>query len=139
MRELALAGFMLNLRKCQFLQLRVVIVGMEICRGSYRLAAKSLKKWVGAELPRNLHDLQQLLGRLLWASPFVPNYKEEVKPLEELLSPKSGGVWSATCTAALNQVLRLIEARATLAIAKPHDPTQVYVYLSEKTGMAMLT
>lgn len=51
---LADAGFMLNLRKCVFLQPRVVMVGMEICSGSYRLAAKSLKRWVGAVLPRTL-------------------------------------------------------------------------------------
>jgi len=38
MRALAGAGFMLNLRKCQFLRPRVTIVGVEVCRGSYRLA-----------------------------------------------------------------------------------------------------
>lgn len=54
LRALTQAGFMINLRKCQFLQPRVVIVGVEIHRGSYRLAKKSLKRWVGAELPGTL-------------------------------------------------------------------------------------
>lgn len=100
---------MINLRKCQFLQPRCFLVGMEICRGSYRLAKKSLKRWVGAELPGTLQELQQVLGRLLWAAPFVPGFKERVRPLEALLSPKSAGEWTQECTAALNDILRVVE------------------------------
>ena len=98
LRELTRAGFMINLRKCQFLQPRVVMVGMEICRGSYRLAKKSLKRWVGAELPGTLQELQQVMGRLLWAAPFIPDFKRKVRPLEALMSPKAGGVWTQECT-----------------------------------------
>lgn len=137
-KELAQAGFMLNLRKCAFLQPRVTMVGMEICAGSYRLAQKSLKRWVGATLPRSLVDLQTVLGRLLWASPFVPNYKELVKPMEALLSPKSGGDWTGACTEALNRVLRVIEQRLTLAIANPDEPIHVFVDVGAGVGMGML-
>jgi hypothetical protein len=58
LRELTQAGFMINLRKCQFLQPKVTIVGVEVCRGSYRLAKKSLKNWLGTELPGTLQELQ---------------------------------------------------------------------------------
>jgi hypothetical protein len=58
LRALTQAGFMVNLRKCQFLRPRVVMVGMEIDRGSYRLAKKSLKNWLGTELPGSLQELQ---------------------------------------------------------------------------------
>ena len=54
LRELTRAGFMINLRKCQFLQPMCTLVGLEICRGTYRLAKKSLKKWVGTALPGTL-------------------------------------------------------------------------------------
>ncbi len=54
LRALTGAGFMINLRKCQFLQPRVVMVGLDVHRGSYRLAQKSLKRWMGATLPRSL-------------------------------------------------------------------------------------
>lgn len=137
-RELTTAGFMLNLRKCHFLEPRVTMVGMEICGGSYRLTAKSLKRWVGASLPRSLLDLQAVLGRLLWASPFVPDYKALVRPMEALLSPKSGGIWGPECTAALNRVLRVIERRLVLAIADPEIPVEVFVDVRSGVGMAML-
>lgn len=94
LRALTQAGFMVNLRKCQFLQPRVVMVGMEVHRGSYRLAKKSLKNWLGAELPGNLQELQQVLGRLLWASPFIADFKRKVRPIEALLSPRSEGQWT---------------------------------------------
>jgi hypothetical protein len=51
------------------------MVGMEIHRGCYRLAKKSLKNWLGSALPTTLKELQGLLGKLLWASPFITNYK----------------------------------------------------------------
>jgi hypothetical protein len=115
------------------------MVGMEICRGSYRLAKKSLKGWLGAELPTNLQELQQVLGRLLWASPFVPNFKSLVKPIEKLLSPKSEGLWTEECTAALNAILRLVEKRLTLTLANPREPMQVYVALGDTSGMVVIT
>jgi hypothetical protein len=112
---------------------------MEIWGGTYRLAGKSLKRWLGTGLPSSLQDLQQVLGRLLWASPFIPNFKERIKPIEALLSPKSPGVWTKSCTEALNELLRIIECRFTLAIANPHEPLAVDVAVSPDTGLAMIT
>ncbi len=91
LRELTGAGFMINLRKCQFLQPRCTLVGMEICGGTYWLAGKSLKRWMGTGLPTMLQELQQVLGRLLWAAPFIPDFKARIEPIEALLSPKSSG------------------------------------------------
>lgn len=110
-----------------------------MCRGSYRLAKKSLKRWVGTELPGSLQELQQVLGRLLWAAPFIPNFKEHVRPLEALLSPKGEGVWTQECTEALNRMLRTIERRLTLAIADPYAPMQLYVSVGPATGMVIIT
>ena len=80
-----------------------------------------------------------MLGRLLWAAPFVPNFKEYVRPLEVLLSPKSSGEWTRECTEALNKVLRVIEERLTLAVADPHKHMDVGVSVGAETGMAVIT
>jgi hypothetical protein len=139
LRALTQAGFMINLRKCQFLQPRVVMVGLEVHRGSYRLAQKSLKRWIGAALPRSLQELQSVLGRLLWASPFIPNYKQKVRPIEALLSPNGPGEWTSECTAALNALLRDVERRLAMAIAKPMEPVQVHVSMGPESGMVALS
>ena len=130
---------MINLRKCQFLQPRVVMVGLEVHRGSYRLAQKSLKRWIGAALPRNLKELQSVLGRLLWASSFIPDYKRKVRPIEALLSPSGPGQWTPECTLALNGLLRDVEKRLALVIAKPSKPVEVHVSLGPESGMAVLS
>lgn len=80
-----------------------------------------------------------MLGRLLWASPFVPNFKEQVKPIEQLLSPKGPGEWTEECTQALNNILRTVERRLTLTIADPYRPMEVYVSVGNETGLAVIT
>jgi hypothetical protein len=130
---------MINLRKCQFLQPKVTIVGVEVCRGSYRLAKKSLKNWLGTELPGNLQELQQTVGRLLWASPFIPNFKERIQPIEQLLSPKGHGTWTEECTNALNDILRCIEQRLSLAVADPYEPMELYISIGPETGLVVIS
>lgn len=75
----------------------------------------------------------------MWAAPFIPDFKDKVRPLETLLSPKGEGVWTQECTDALNQMLRTVERRLTLAIADPYAPMHVYVSTSPTTGMVMIT
>lgn len=76
---------------------------------------------------------------LLWASPFVPDFKRLVGPIEKLLSPKGPGVWTEDCTCALNDILRRIEARLTIATADPYAPMSVYVAAGGESGLAMIT
>jgi hypothetical protein len=63
------------------------------------------------EIPRSLLELQTLLGKLVWSSPFIPHYKALVAPLEELLSRKSTGKWEFVHTKALNTLLQEIFQR----------------------------
>ncbi len=79
-----------------------------------------------------------MLGRLLWASPFIPNYKQKVAPIEALLSPSGPGEWTEECTAALNLLLRDVERRLTLTVARPKDPVELHVSLGPTSGMVAL-
>lgn len=80
-----------------------------------------------------------MLGRLLWASPFIPDYKRKVRPIEALLSPSSSGEWTMECTLALNSLLRDVERRLTLTIAKPCEPVEIHVALGPESGMVVLS
>ena len=79
-----------------------------------------------------------MLGRLLWASPFIPDYKKKVAPIEALLSPSGPGAWTAECSAALNLLLRDVEPRLTLTIARPRDRVELHVSLGPTSGMVVL-
>ncbi len=45
-------------------------------------------------IPRNLKELQGLLGKLLYASTFIVDYKRLVQPVEALLTEKGTAVWT---------------------------------------------
>ncbi len=90
LRVLTDAGFMVNLRKCKFLRPRVTVLGTTFFDHSFQLGDKTLKKWVGMQLPHSLKELQSVVGKLVWASSFVPNFKHIVQPIEALLARKKG-------------------------------------------------
>lgn len=107
-RVLVKAGFMLGLKKCQFLVPQVVVLGYQLIQGGYKLVTKFLRSWTEQHPPRNLKGLQKILGKLLWASPFIPEFKRLVAPLEELLSSSSAGEWTPECTDAVNSMSRIM-------------------------------
>lgn len=78
------------------------ILGLHVAKEGYRLGDKCLNGWDGVSIPTSLLELQTILGKLVWASPFIPSYKRIVAPLEALLSRKSDGKWTMDHTAALN-------------------------------------
>lgn len=105
----------------------------------YRLACKFLRKWTTLTPPTCLRELQQLLGKLLWCSGFVPEFKQLISPLEALLSPANEGRWTAECTEACNKLVQVIFGRITLHSADPHQPLNVYPSVGEHVGFVALT
>lgn len=83
-------------------------LGRELLYYGYRLSSKFLASWVGLQIPRKLAQLQNLLGKLLYCSAHIPNYKQLVAPLEQLLSPCAEAVWTMECTQSLNMLLKWV-------------------------------
>lgn len=76
------AGFLINLRKCRFLVTEFNLLGHRVSNRSVQLGDKFIAGWANVSIPRSIPDLQALLGRFAWAAPFIPSYKELVRPLE---------------------------------------------------------
>ena len=79
---------MVNLRKCYFLVAQAAVLGMDISCALCSLGDKYLKCWLQVHLPCTLAELQSIVGKLVWASGLIPNFKEEIGPVEALLSCK---------------------------------------------------
>lgn len=62
-----------------------------------------------------------------------------MKPLEALLSPSSDGQWSAECTAACNQLVKVIFGRIQLVSADPYKRLYAYPSIGEHVGFVALT
>ena len=87
-KQLSKYGFMINLAKSHFLQKRFNILGFSFRSSEYQLGTKAIAKLFKSSIPHTLQQLQGLLGRLNFASKFIPKYKSLVKPIERLLSAK---------------------------------------------------
>ena len=133
------AGMMINLHKCSFLVPRAKILGLDVTQDSYRLHEKSLKSWLQACIPTNLRELESLLGQLLWASTFIPDYKKLVGPIEALLGRRGKAVWTEQCTQVLNQLLEVIFRRYELAIPQLGAPITLYLSTDKEVGVAVFT
>ena len=70
------------------------MLGMVLWDSNIVLGEKAMKKFFNTSLPKNLRELQGLLGKLNFASTFVPNYRKIVAPLLKLLSKRSDGRWT---------------------------------------------
>lgn len=67
---------------------------MVLADNCYGLGPKSLRNMLVGKLPTSIREVKGLLGRLNYASLFVPNYTKLVQPIVKLLGKNGGGVWT---------------------------------------------
>ena len=125
MEILALFSFMLNLCKCRFLVGGAAVLGFELCRRRYVLRQKYKEPWILVWLLTLLKELQQLLGKLLYALSHIAQFGILVSPIEDLLiKPVRVAKRSAECTVALNEFL--VHIFAWVRLVQP-DPMGIIV------------
>jgi len=73
-----------KIEKCQFFPSKVEYLGFLIKNGAY--TPLNINKLSGISCPRNLKELQKVLGLLNWFSDFIPNFAKIIKPLSDNLS-----------------------------------------------------
>jgi hypothetical protein len=86
-----------------------------------------------------LKELQQLLGKFLWAAPFIPHFKQLVEPIEKLLSPKNEGIWTPECTQAVNRLVQVMFAQVQLHQADPYGVISMHPTTAGHLGFVTLT
>ncbi len=97
-RVLSEEGIMINVKKCKFLVSRLELLGMLVHCSGVQLGTKSLSGWLAIELPKTFKGIQSIVGKLNFAAPFVPNYKQLIRPIEALLSRQTNPKWTEPCT-----------------------------------------
>jgi hypothetical protein len=78
LRRLSNAGFPISITKCKFLQLKLDYLGMVLADTHYGIGPKSLRNMLVGKLPTSIREVKGLLGRLNYASLFIPNYAKLV-------------------------------------------------------------
>lgn len=78
------------------------------------------------------------MGKLNYASTFIPDYKRRVVPLKSLLSKKSTGKWEPRHTDCLNQLAELVHQRVELGLCDMSLAAKLYVDVDEEHIGAVL-
>jgi RNase H-like domain found in reverse transcriptase len=131
----------LNLGKCTLLATDVVVLGYALCRGSYRLGDKALKKLLSSQIPTTLKELQAVMGKLNYCSRFCPRYNATVAPLRQLLSKQGSHLWTRECTNALNKLVSVACDRMKLHLADWNLPFRLTVDIdpAQSAGAVILS
>ena len=133
------AGFMLNLRKCKFLVVAGKLLGFEISGEGYQLAGKFMSSWSDMQIPTSLKQLQVILGKLLWASPLIPHFKQRMVPLEKLLKGKGTVEWTEECTQAMNDPLAALHVSTKLQLPNFGGVFRLYPSVSGEFAFVAVT
>ena len=78
------------------------------------------------------------MGRLNYASTFVPDFKWRVRPIEALLR-RDGGDWQREHTDALNEIAELVYQRIRLGLVDFQQPARIHVDADASDGSAVMT
>ena len=133
------AGFKVNLRKCKLLVHSCTLLGCIVSASQLALGDKYLHGLAGLDIPTNWRQLQSVLGKLLWAAPFIPTYKRIVAPIEGLLACRGSVRWLLECTAALNELASIIFLRLRVSMPQEDQPFKLYPDFDHQVSMAVLT
>ena len=127
LKRLTLAGFPISITKCKFLEVQIDYLGMVLTDGKYGLGPKSLRNMLIGKLLTSIREVKGLLGRLNYASLFVPNYSKIVQPIVRLLGAKGDGMWTEEHTSCLNQIVTIVQQKIQLGHFDLLAPTYLHV------------
>jgi len=106
----------LNASKCILGVAEIEVVGHVLSADGHRMSAgrvEAISKLV-QHPPKNLHQLRQLMGTLIYHHDFIPHYHVRVKPMTMLLKNGTKFVWEESQQAALADIVEIIATGTVL-------------------------
>ena len=79
------------------------------------------------------------MGRLNFASQFIPDYRRIVAPVMSLLGKKGGGQWKAEHTECLNLLAEMIHSRVKLGLCDMNKAVRLHIDEDSENGSVVLT
>nr|KYP61097.1 Retrovirus-related Pol polyprotein from transposon 17.6 [Cajanus cajan] len=88
--------------------------------------------------PSNLKELQQLSGRLVALSRFLPRLADKISPMTKLLRKASAFSWNGSCEEAFTALKETLASPPILTRPKPSSPLEYYLVVSEEAISSVL-
>ena len=82
--------------------------------------------------PKNIKEVQQLLGRLTTLSRFVPRLAERMKPMVQLFRKAAKFNWDEGCEEIFKQLKIFLTSPSVIPKSRPDQPILVYLAVSEE-------
>ena len=119
------SGLKLNRDKCTFSSESVEFLGHIISSNGIKASPEKVSAIQSMIPPKNVKELQRLLGMINFLTRFVPNAQSILSPLNELLRKNVAWSWGATQDVAFEKIKHLISNSPVLAYFDPMKPTIV--------------
>jgi len=88
--------------------------------------------------PKNLKEVQQLLGRLTALSRFVPQLAKWIKPMTQMLRKTTKFNWNEACEDIFNELREFLSSLTIIQKPRQDHPIIVYLAVSEEAVNAAL-
>jgi len=88
--------------------------------------------------PKNLKEIQRLVGRLTSLARFLPKLTEKIKPILKIMKKQTADKWDDQCKAVFQQVKEMISNPPIMSRPVEQLPLQLYLSVSDDTISATL-
>jgi len=88
--------------------------------------------------PKNLKEVQRLMGRLTSLARFLPRLTEKVRPILKIMKKQSAEKWDDQCEAAFQKIKEMISSPPIMCRPIEGSPLQLYLSVSDDTISAAL-
>nr|AFX98094.1 pol protein [Simian foamy virus] len=130
------AGYVVSLKKSEIAQKTVEFLGFNITKEGRGLTEAFKAKLLDITPPKDLKQLQSILGLLNFARNFILNFAELVKPLYSLISSAKGKYieWSNENTVQLQTIIKALNDADNLEERIPEKRLIIKVNTSPSAG-----
>jgi len=88
--------------------------------------------------PKNLKEVQRLIGRLTSLARFLPRLTEKVRPILKIMKKQTAEKWDGQCEAAFQQIKEMISSPPIMSRPVKGLLLQLYLSVSDDTISATL-
>ena len=119
------AGFTVNLKKCEFFEEEIEILGYKLNKDGLHMLESKIKALIEAREPTNVQELSSFLGMISYYRKFIYQAATLLKPLYKLLEKNVPWCWSEECMAIYVKVKEILSSKPVLVQFNPSVPVKV--------------
>ena len=132
------ANMKLNPEKCMFGVKGGNFLGFMLTNRRIEVNPDKCQAIVRMRSPKNIKEVQQILGCLTALSRFVPRLAERTRPMVQILRKASKFSYDNKCEEIFKQLKDFLTFPSVIQKSRPNQPILIYLAISEEAVSAAL-